>query len=243
MHYVTSGSSSRTLCSGAHQHFQQVTHLPWCLQFLCQWSRYIFSFGKCNVIIFFMVPYIAFLNSLMWTTVWFFIMSLHSSHLQMLGCILKFKLSRKTLNCTSNHIVPLMTCLLTKFKLILKLMLQSTGAYKAASRLAIATPPPAYVLSRGIGWQVSYLAQILLSLHLLSSKLSLAQSSILEMVSPTMLTTIWTILQHIFSKLVFLAGTVVFLFETWTIFLLLWQGIGILLDGLFGTGTGSTVSV
>lgn len=43
----------------------------------------------------------------------------------------------------------------------------------AASRLAIATPPPAYVLSRGIGW----------------------------------------------------------------------QGIGILLDGLFGTGTGSTVSV
>jgi len=33
--------------------------------------------------------------------------------------------------------------------------MQSTGAYKAASRLAIATPPPAYVLSRGIGWQVS----------------------------------------------------------------------------------------
>lgn len=33
-------------------------------------------------------------------------------------------------------------------------ILQSTGAYKAASRLAIATPPPAYVLSRGIGWQV-----------------------------------------------------------------------------------------
>ncbi|KAI4319871.1 hypothetical protein MLD38_033418 [Melastoma candidum] len=52
-------------------------------------------------------------------------------------------------------------------------MIESTGAYKAASRLAIATPPPAYVLSRGIGW----------------------------------------------------------------------QGIGILLDGLFGTGTGSTVSV
>ncbi|RVW23251.1 Nucleobase-ascorbate transporter 1 [Vitis vinifera] len=50
---------------------------------------------------------------------------------------------------------------------------ESTGAYKAASRLAIATPPPAYVLSRGIGW----------------------------------------------------------------------QGIGILLDGLFGTCTGSTVSV
>ncbi|KAK6919311.1 Nucleobase cation symporter 2 family [Dillenia turbinata] len=53
------------------------------------------------------------------------------------------------------------------------LNLQSTAAYKAASRLAIATPPPAYVLSRGIGW----------------------------------------------------------------------QGIGVLLDGLFGTGTGSTVSV
>ncbi|RWW18519.1 hypothetical protein GW17_00017496 [Ensete ventricosum] len=33
-------------------------------------------------------------------------------------------------------------------------VIESTGAYKAASRLAIATPPPAYVLSRGIGWQV-----------------------------------------------------------------------------------------
>ncbi|XP_054793249.1 nucleobase-ascorbate transporter 1 [Prosopis cineraria] len=52
-------------------------------------------------------------------------------------------------------------------------MVESTAAYTAASRLAIATPPPAYVLSRGIGW----------------------------------------------------------------------QGIGILLDGLFGTGTGSSVSV
>ncbi|KAF9605216.1 hypothetical protein IFM89_014329 [Coptis chinensis] len=30
---------------------------------------------------------------------------------------------------------------------------QSTGAYKAASRLASATPPPAHGLSRGIGWQ------------------------------------------------------------------------------------------
>lgn len=56
---------------------------------------------------------------------------------------------------------------------VLVSMVESTGAYKAASRLAIATPPPAYVLSRGIGW----------------------------------------------------------------------QGIGILLDGLYGTGTGSTVSV
>ncbi|XP_074286011.1 nucleobase-ascorbate transporter 1 isoform X2 [Silene latifolia] len=52
-------------------------------------------------------------------------------------------------------------------------MVESTAAYKAASRLAIATPPPAYVLSRGIGW----------------------------------------------------------------------QGIGVLLDGLFGTCSGSTVSV
>lgn len=34
-------------------------------------------------------------------------------------------------------------------------MLQTTGAFKAAARLASATPPPAYVLSRGIGWQVS----------------------------------------------------------------------------------------
>lgn len=52
-------------------------------------------------------------------------------------------------------------------------LIESTGAYKAAARLASATPPPAHVLSRGIGW----------------------------------------------------------------------QGIGILLDGLFGTVTGSTVSV
>lgn len=56
---------------------------------------------------------------------------------------------------------------------VLVSQIESTGAYIAASRLASATPPPAYVLSRGIGW----------------------------------------------------------------------QGIGILLDGLFGTGTGSTVSV
>ncbi|KAK6120629.1 hypothetical protein DH2020_045624 [Rehmannia glutinosa] len=56
---------------------------------------------------------------------------------------------------------------------VLVSMIESTGAYKAASRLAIATPPPAYVLSRGIGW----------------------------------------------------------------------QGIGVLLDGLFGTCSGSTVSV
>ncbi|KAK6134694.1 hypothetical protein DH2020_031619 [Rehmannia glutinosa] len=56
---------------------------------------------------------------------------------------------------------------------VLVSMVESTGAYKAAARLAIATPPPAYVLSRGIGW----------------------------------------------------------------------QGIAILFDGLFGTGTGSTVSV
>ncbi|THU62038.1 hypothetical protein C4D60_Mb01t00950 [Musa balbisiana] len=52
-------------------------------------------------------------------------------------------------------------------------LIESTGAYKAAARLASATPPPSHVLSRGIGW----------------------------------------------------------------------QGIGILLDGLFGTVTGSTVSV
>ncbi|KAF2303008.1 hypothetical protein GH714_012599 [Hevea brasiliensis] len=52
-------------------------------------------------------------------------------------------------------------------------LMLSTGAYNAASRLASATPPPAHVLSRGIGW----------------------------------------------------------------------QGIGILLDGLFGTLSGSTVSV
>lgn len=33
------------------------------------------------------------------------------------------------------------------------LIRQSTGAYKAASRLASATPPPPHVLSRGVGWQ------------------------------------------------------------------------------------------
>lgn len=41
---------------------------------------------------------------------------------------------------------------------------QSTGAYMAASRLAIATPPPAYVLSRGIGWQVASLSSYFLIL-------------------------------------------------------------------------------
>lgn len=41
------------------------------------------------------------------------------------------------------------------FTIVLLILMQSTAAYKAASRLAIATPPPAYVLSRGIGWQVS----------------------------------------------------------------------------------------
>ncbi|CAA7402369.1 unnamed protein product [Spirodela intermedia] len=56
---------------------------------------------------------------------------------------------------------------------VLVSLIESTGAYKAAARLASATPPPAHVLSRGIGW----------------------------------------------------------------------QGVGILLDGLFGTGTGSTVLV
>ncbi|GAU39872.1 hypothetical protein TSUD_69200 [Trifolium subterraneum] len=56
---------------------------------------------------------------------------------------------------------------------VLVSLIESTGAFKAASRLASATPPPAHVLSRGIGW----------------------------------------------------------------------QGIGILLNGLFGTLTGSTVSV
>lgn len=56
---------------------------------------------------------------------------------------------------------------------VLVSLIESTGAYKAAARLASATPPPAHVLSRGIGW----------------------------------------------------------------------QGIGILFDGLFGTGIGSTVSV
>ena len=50
--------------------------------------------------------------------------------------------------------------------------LQTTGAFKAAARLASATPPPAYVLSRGIGWQVSdiILASIELDLCLWNGK-------------------------------------------------------------------------
>uniref|UniRef100_A0A453FJX4 Uncharacterized protein n=1 Tax=Aegilops tauschii subsp. strangulata TaxID=200361 RepID=A0A453FJX4_AEGTS len=56
---------------------------------------------------------------------------------------------------------------------VLVSLIESTASYSAAARLASATPPPAHILSRGIGW----------------------------------------------------------------------QGIGILLCGLFGTGTGSTVSV
>ncbi|XP_074308028.1 nucleobase-ascorbate transporter 2 isoform X2 [Silene latifolia] len=32
-------------------------------------------------------------------------------------------------------------------------LIESTGAFKAAARLASATPPPPHVLSRGIGWQ------------------------------------------------------------------------------------------
>ncbi|RWW56614.1 hypothetical protein BHE74_00036658 [Ensete ventricosum] len=37
---------------------------------------------------------------------------------------------------------------------VLVSLIESTGAFKAAARLASATPPPAHVLSRGIGWQV-----------------------------------------------------------------------------------------
>uniref|UniRef100_A0A7C9EWE3 Xanthine/uracil/vitamin C permease n=1 Tax=Opuntia streptacantha TaxID=393608 RepID=A0A7C9EWE3_OPUST len=47
---------------------------------------------------------------------------------------------------------------------VLVSMVESTAAYKAASRLAIATPPPAYVLSRGIGWQENS-GQFLLPFH------------------------------------------------------------------------------
>ncbi|KAK6142437.1 hypothetical protein DH2020_022785 [Rehmannia glutinosa] len=71
---------------------------------------------------------------------------------------------------------------------VLVSMIESTGAYKAASRLAIATPPPAYVLSRGIGWQ-----------------------NVINM-------GFWSL-------------------DFWL------EGIGVLLDGLFGTCSGSTVSV
>ncbi|KAJ3693278.1 hypothetical protein LUZ60_008758 [Juncus effusus] len=46
----------------------------------------------------------------------------------------------------AGHCVAVMAAVLVS-------LVESTGGYIAASRLAIATPPPAYVLSRGIGWQ------------------------------------------------------------------------------------------
>ncbi|CAM8985856.1 unnamed protein product [Rhodiola kirilowii] len=46
----------------------------------------------------------------------------------------------------AGHCVGMMSAVLVS-------MIESTGAYKAASRLASATPPPAHILSRGIGWQ------------------------------------------------------------------------------------------
>lgn len=64
------------------------------------------------------------------------------------------------------------TFLFNNFSLISKwltfdLYIQSTGAYQAAARLAIATPPPAYVLSRGIGWQVRPFVLAYFMLHYL----------------------------------------------------------------------------
>ncbi|KAK8453701.1 hypothetical protein SEVIR_5G329400v4 [Setaria viridis] len=38
---------------------------------------------------------------------------------------------------------------------VLVSLVESTASYKAAARLASATPPPAHILSRGIGWQVN----------------------------------------------------------------------------------------
>lgn len=35
------------------------------------------------------------------------------------------------------------------------LLVQTTGTFYAAARLSGATPPPAHVLSRSIGWQVT----------------------------------------------------------------------------------------
>ncbi|PWZ27844.1 Nucleobase-ascorbate transporter 2 [Zea mays] len=69
--------------------------------------------------------------------------------------------------------VTQLNCRTDRASLITTMPWYSTGAFKAAARLASATPPPPFVLSRGIGW----------------------------------------------------------------------QGIGLLLDGLFGTASGSTVSV
>lgn len=90
--------------------------------------------------------------------------------------------------------------------------LQSTGAFLAVSRLASATPPPAFVLSRGIGWQVTLDARLLTAYRV-------------QMVGVCAL------------MIVHISGLQS---EFWCPLL---QGVGILLDGLFGTVTGSTVSV
>jgi hypothetical protein len=46
-------------------------------------------------------------------------------------------------------------------------MQQSTASYNAAARLASATPPPAHILSRGIGWQVNIIFEPWLLHHFL----------------------------------------------------------------------------
>lgn len=48
--YAMSGSNFHILCSGVHLHFQLVTHLQWCLQFLFQWLRYVSSFGSTTIL-------------------------------------------------------------------------------------------------------------------------------------------------------------------------------------------------
>lgn len=125
---IISGSSFPTLCSGAHQHFQQVIHLPWCRLSLSQWSRYLLSFLKVS------------LNC--YQNWWYILLNPRNQ-------LIEIALLISPLLCGSRYPISLVAFY------NLYIWLQSTGAYKAASRLAIATPPPAYVLSRGIGWQVS----------------------------------------------------------------------------------------
>ncbi|GFZ16884.1 Xanthine/uracil permease family protein [Actinidia rufa] len=86
-------------------------------------------------------------------------------------------------------------------------LIESTGAFKAASRYASATPPPPSVLSRGAGWLVAFDTTVDYYVSFLDLKYSRSLTY-----PPT------------YPSLDF-------------------QGIGIMLDGLFGAVSGSTALV
>ena len=88
--------------------------------------------------------------------------------------------------------------------------MQSTGAFKAASRYASATPSPPSVLSRGAGWLVTFDPPVDYYVSFLDLKYSTSQSDITLPHPPPLLS---------------------------------FQGIGIMLDGLFGAVSGSTALV